>query len=271
MTQDSSLLLLSSFFGAVHSAGGGVLALDYDGTLAPFRIDPMESEPYPGVREAIVRIMGGGRTRVVLVSGRRAEEVRDLLGIRPAPEIWGVHGRQRLDPDGRSMIVPLKDSEARALEEAATWVGHSDYDLRTENKPGSLALHWRGLPADEIAKASRAAQAALRPIADEAGMSLLEFDGGVEIRPREPNKGSVVRAILDSKERPKVVAFLGDDVTDEDAFVAVKEPRQGTRALSVLVRPEWRETAAEIWLRPPDELLEFLRAWAEHVEPGPAA
>ena len=44
---------LKSFFEALRGAGGGVLALDYDGTLAPFRIDPMEAVPYAGVREAI--------------------------------------------------------------------------------------------------------------------------------------------------------------------------------------------------------------------------
>jgi trehalose-phosphatase len=222
----------------------------------------MEAAPYPGVREAIGRILRSGKTRVVLVSGRRAEEVRELLGIRPAPEIWGVHGRQRLTPDGRCAIAPLQPFEEDALASAAAWVEQSGYGLRTESKPGSLALHWRGLRDEEIARASQAACDALGPVAQRAGMSLLEFDGGLELRPVEPNKGSVVRGLIDELKHPDAFAYLGDDRTDEDAFAAMR----GTDALSVLVRPEWRETAAQVWLRPPEELLEFFQGWAEQCE-----
>jgi trehalose-phosphatase len=258
MADSNWKLALQPFFDALRAGDGGVLALDYDGTLAPFRIDPMEAVPYPGMREALAKILASGSTRVVLISGRRAEEVRDLLGVRPAPEIWGVHGRQRLWPDGRCTIEPVTPSEEQAVKAAAAWVEHSGYGLRMENKPGSLAVHWRGLPEEEIARARHAAQAAIRPIAERAGMSLLEFDGGVEIRPPEPNKGSVVRGLIREQKDPKAFAYLGDDSTDEDAFEAMR----GTGAMSVLVRPEWRETAAEVWLRPPDELLEFLEMWA---------
>jgi trehalose 6-phosphate phosphatase len=53
-------------------------------------------------------------------------------------------------------------------------------------------------------------------------------------------------------------AYLGDDATDERAFRAISG-----RGLSVLVRPSWRQTAAELWLRPPEELLDFLNRWLE--------
>jgi trehalose-6-phosphatase len=52
------------------------------------------------------------------------------------------------------------------------------------------------------------------------------------------------------------VAYLGDDSTDESAFQAM----QG-RGLTILVRPIWRETAAQLWLQPPDELRDFLGLW----------
>jgi trehalose 6-phosphate phosphatase len=53
------------------------------------------------------------------------------------------------------------------------------------------------------------------------------------------------------------VAYLGDDQTDEDAFVRLRG-----RGLCILVRPELRPTAAAMWLRPPGELIGFLRQWA---------
>jgi trehalose-phosphatase len=61
---------------------------------------------------------------------------------------------------------------------------------------------------------------------------------------------------LSEVSEDSVAAYLGDDVTDEDAFRAIKG-----RGLSVLVRPEHRETEADVWIRPPDELLEFIGRW----------
>jgi trehalose-6-phosphatase len=53
-----------------------------------------------------------------------------------------------------------------------------------------------------------------------------------------------------------MIAYLGDDLTDEDAFKALKG-----KGLSVLVRDTQRDTLADCWLTPPDELLDFLHHW----------
>jgi trehalose-6-phosphatase len=55
------------------------------------------------------------------------------------------------------------------------------------------------------------------------------------------------------------VTYLGDDLTDESAFSAINQT--ANPHLSVLMRREWRETAAEVWLQPPDQLRWFLRRW----------
>ena len=70
--------------------------------------------------------------------------------------------------------------------------------------------------------------------------------------------GTAVKQILSQESAARPVAYLGDDLTDEDAFAAL-----GNRGYSVLVRTEVRESAARFWLRPPEELLEFLDAWIE--------
>lgn len=62
-------------------------------------------------------------------------------------------------------------------------------------------------------------------------------------------------------EPSAAIAYLGDDLTDEDAFQALD-----TRGLRVLVRDALRPTAADIWLQPPDELLDFLRSWRQTCE-----
>lgn len=234
------------------------LALDYDGTLAPFHIDRNAAIPWPGVREAIQKVLATHQTRLVLITGRPAEEVRDLLAVRPTPEIWGVHGRQRLFPDGHMTMAPLRESEEQGLEEAAAWLASHRYLEFAERKPGSIAVHWRGLAPDEVATLGPAVHAAFTPIADRSGMSLLQFDGGLELRPLEPNKGSAVRTLLAEIPPGTPFAYLGDDTTDEDAFLAL----QGSDALTVLVRSEWRPTNAQLWIRPPEQLLGFLDEWA---------
>jgi trehalose-6-phosphatase len=62
--------------------------------------------------------------------------------------------------------------------------------------------------------------------------------------------------VLSETAEDTAIAYLGDDITDEDAFRAVK-----VRGLGILVRTEFRETAADVWLRPPEELASFLQLW----------
>ena len=70
------------------------------------------------------------------------------------------------------------------------------------------------------------------------------------------HKGDAVKQILAESPNDAVIAYLGDDLTDEDAFKAL----QG-KGLSVLVRDTRRETLADCWLTPPHELLDFLHNW----------
>jgi trehalose 6-phosphate phosphatase len=250
---------LGTFFDRLTTHPASALALDYDGTLAPFHVDRHAAVPWPGVREAVQKILEGRQTRLVLISGRQAEEVRDLLGVRPPPEIWGVHGRQRLFPDGHTRMAPLRRSDEQGLDEAEAWLRSHDYLGFSECKPGSIAVHWRGLPAEQLAVLGPAVHTAFTPIAERSGMSLLEFDGGLELRPLEPNKGSAVRTLLAELPPATPFAFLGDDTTDEDAFLALRD----TDALTILVRSDWRPTNAQLWIRPPDQLLAFLEEWAK--------
>src|SRR5450755_533705 len=94
-------------------------------------------------------------------------------------------------------------------------------------------------------------------------MELLEFDGGIEMRMPGRDKGDAVRTILDEIGTEVPVAYLGDDLTDERAFLAL-----GTLGLSVLVRPEWRKTAAALWIRPPEGVREFLTRWLHACREG---
>lgn len=248
---------LTAFFERVAHAPTRLLMLDYDGTLAPFHVQPQRAVPYPDVAAVLAEIVAAGSTRVVIVSGRPADEVPPLLALASRPEIWGSHGWERLMPDGRRTVEQPGEQARRALAAASAAVEKAlPRDARLEHKLASVALHWRGLPPDTAEEVKRRAAAVWEPLAAEGALEILPFDGGLELRIVGCNKQYAVKAVLSETAQESAIAYLGDDMTDEDAFRAVK-----TRGLGVLVRPEFRETSADVWLKPPQELVEFMRHW----------
>jgi trehalose-phosphatase len=247
----------SPFLDKLRSAETRTLMLDYDGTLAPFQTDRGHAFPYPEIRPLLTRIIEKG-TRVVLVSGRPAREVVLLSGIHPHPEIWGSHGMERLKPDGTYHVDELSEDVESRLLQAADLLRAAGFEDRMELKTGGVALHWRGLEADDIRASEQAVKQLWIPIAAQHGMRLLEFDSGIELRDPSKDKGKAVATILSETAPNAAIAYLGDDHTDEDAFKALKGI-----GLTVLVRTQYRPTAAEIWLKPPQQLVQFLEDWLE--------
>ena len=248
---------------AVAESRFSALLLDYDGILAPFCLNRQQAVPYPGVTALLQEIIDDGRTRVVIITGRSAHEVIQLLAVHPSPEIWGCHGLERLRPDGTCETPRVEEPVVQALAEADRWLRDQGLHNRAEFKTGAVAIHWRGLDQATAAKIRGQVLLGWLPIAQSTPMELLEFDGGVEMRMPGRDKGDAVRTILDEM-RPEVpVAYLGDDATDERAFLALE-----TRGLSVLVRPEWRKTAAALWIKPPEGLREFLTRWLQACREG---
>jgi trehalose 6-phosphate phosphatase len=256
LTGPYSQIDLREFFRDVARSRESALLLDYDGTLAPFELDRLKAVPYPAVTGLLQDIMDTESTRVVIITGRRAQELGPLLQLSPAPEVWGTHGLERLGSDGEYQLAEMDHESLEALDQADYWVDNLGLHDLIEHKPGSLALHWRGLPDQEVADIRDRVLMGWLPIAENSYLTLQHFDGGVEIRIAERNKGDAVRAILAELDVDAPVAYLGDDDTDEDAFCALQD-----RGLRVLVRPHWRETAADLWLRPPAQLLAFLSDW----------
>jgi malto-oligosyltrehalose trehalohydrolase/trehalose-phosphatase len=250
---------LAPFFERVRRAPARVLMLDYDGTLAPFQVRPERATPYPGVEELLDAIMAAEASRVVIVTGRPVGDLVPLLNLRRRPELWGAHGWERLLPDGRGARIRPGDNARRRLDEGERRAREiARAGARVEAKPASVALHWRGASALTAARIREALPRAWEPLAADGDVELLPFDGGVELRARGCSKEHAVKSVLSETPADAAVAYLGDDATDEDAFRAAKP-----RGLAVLVRPEFRQTAADAWIRPPGGLLAFLRRWRD--------
>jgi trehalose 6-phosphate phosphatase len=247
--------------GAVAAANQSLLMLDYDGTLAPFRKDPAQAVPYPGIAAVLQEIIRSGKTRVVIITGRNPYEVIPLLNISPPPEVWGLQGLQRLNPDGTSQLGPLDPGTVAELAAAEDWLRYQHLDHTAEFKTGSIAVHWRGLDQCAAEAMRGRVLTGWSPLAKYTRLDLLEFDGGIEIRAHKSDKGMAVRTILNEVVAGTPVVYLGDDTTDEKAFQAVNE-----RGLSVLVNARRHKTAAQAWLKGQDEVLDLLQRWLQACE-----
>ena len=254
---------LEEFFNALKGARSSFLFHDYDGTLAPFRVNRFTAHPWAGVRELLAGIQQQGRTRMTMITGRPAQEIRPLLGLEPPLEVWGLHGAERIHVDGRRELEEAPAEAQAKLEELREQLRQDSLGGLFEDKANGVVMHWRGESARKAKLIEQGTRALFEPMARMDGLMLLDFEYGLELRAGR-DKGGAVKAILEEAGASGPVAFLGDDLTDEAAFAAVNG-LEGAH-LSVLVRREPRATVADVWLRPPGELLGFLSRWVDAGE-----
>jgi trehalose 6-phosphate phosphatase len=254
---------LQLFFDRLATAKHRALLLDYDGTLAPFRPERNQAEPYQGIREILNEIIINDHSQVVIITGRAIADLIPLLRLKKLPEIWGSHGFERRFSDGSYQKKNLEKRQIRGLKDAVNWIKTEGLKDRCEQKPASVALHWRGMSDNNIKTFRTQILDKWNVIAYKSSLIVSEFDGGLELR-TEANKGIAVTTILSELGPSTIMAYLGDDFTDEDAFQAL-----GDKGLGVFVRPDYRPTKAHLWLIPPQELLEFLTQWNEVCQEHP--
>lgn len=249
---------LRGFFGAFARGATPLLLLDYDGTLAPFRLDRFQARPWAGVRELLSDIQRQGLTRMMVITGRPAHEIAPLLAIDPPLEIWGLHGAERLFPDGRCELDQAPPVAREKLNDLRALLKRNILGGRFEDKANGVVMHWRGASPRQAKLIEQRVRTLFDPLAQLDDLRLLEFEAGLELRVGR-DKGGAVKTLLREAGPGTPVAFLGDDSTDETAFRAING--SGLHGLSVLMRRQWRETEASVWLRPPADLKEFLEQW----------
>ena len=252
--------ILDEFLHRLTLANQAVLLLDYDGTLAPFRVERDKAFPYEGVRELLTSIRRDTKTRLIIVSGRAIDDLLPLLSLTPPPEIWGCHGWEKLEEDGQRQAVNLPDEARVGLQEGLMWVKHEGLENYCEKKPASLAIHWRGLPDHKIEELRGKVNNGFRLIAENYCLQIHPFNGGLELRCPGESKGTVVKSILAGLSLDEPIAFLGDDLTDEDGFEAIKG-----MGIGILVNNKTRPTHADLQLKSPEDLISFLKTWRDKV------
>lgn len=242
-------------FRRVANAPQCVLLLDYDGTLAPFHVDPAQARPYPGIVSTLNAIQRTS-TRLVIVTGRAIASVAPMLPLEQSVEIWGAHGFEHRVADGTMERATLPDAVQRDLKAVADWKPTLEaLGARIEYKPASVAVHWRARSARIVDQIRTTVLSMLERT--EKQLIASDFDGGIELCAPGFNKGDVVRRLCAEYDPEALIVYLGDDEADEKVFDVLHD-----RGAGVLVRAKWRDTRADAWIKPPGEVLRFFERWA---------
>lgn len=234
-----------------------LLMLDFDGTLVPFTSARDAARSVTRSLELVRDVVAHGATSIAVVSGRPLHELEKVISGFPAWLI-GEHGWESRAPDGTLACEPLEPRVVRALDLAEAVARRSGWGDLLERKRTAMVLHTRVLPACRARDAEARCETAWRGLARPGGMRVDRIAGGVELRPRGRDKGTVVRTLLGGSMPATLGVFVGDDVADEDAFEAVRDYGFG-----VQVGGGVRPTLAMARIGSPEAVPQFLEQWLE--------
>ncbi|MEX2619006.1 MAG: trehalose-phosphatase [Egibacteraceae bacterium] len=229
--------------------------LDYDGTLTPIVEHAADATLPASTREAIRAL--AAVVPVAIVSGRDLADVRAMVGI-DGIAYAGSHGFDIVEPDGARHerapeALPALDRAQTALEDVLGAIP----GVSVERKRFAVAVHFRQADPARVQAIEEAVDQAVT-----AAEGQLRKTGGkkiFEVRPAVAwDKGKALRWLLDALglDRPDVVPlYVGDDVTDEDAFDAIAADGIG---VVVCGEDDARTTAAHYRLDTPDQVRDLL-------------
>ena len=241
-----------------------LVAVDFDGTLAPLVTDPLQATAVPGGLESLRDAATLGGVTTAVVSGRDLATLERLTAFGPDDGVTliGSHGAQTNRGDrtalGSTAGAAFLDSAAAALLETLSdelEAIRSRYPaVRLEHKPAAVALHTRDVEPSAAKAATRAANEAGRR---HAGVQVIPGKEVVELSVSAADKGSTL-AHLALESRSNATLYVGDDATDERAFAAL-QPSSG----DLTVKVGTGETVALHRVPGPEAVVELLKIFVE--------
>ncbi|HEY5249407.1 MAG TPA: trehalose-phosphatase [Dermatophilaceae bacterium] len=233
-----------------------LIALDFDGTLAPFVLDPLQARAVPGGLEALRAAAALDGVTAGVVSGRDLATLAALTGIGPDDGVTliGSHGAEtNLAAERASLGSDFLDEDAAvrlSMVTAELEAIRSHYPaVRLEHKPSAVVLHTRGV---DPSVAAAATTATLEVGQRHPGVHVMPGKNVVELTVVEANKGSAVLSLARATSS-EATLYVGDDVTDERAFAAL-DPAAG----DLTVKVGDGETAAGQRIPDPASVVELL-------------
>ena len=217
--------------------------LDYDGTLAPIVDDPMQAVPHPAAGPVLDVL--AARYPLWIITGRHLRDLGVLLN-KPLRAV-GLHGTQEGTIGGEvGTLLPAATVADLARMRAAL---PEVEGVHVEDKDPSFAVHYRHAPDETRVKATLERWLQDKP----DGLAVIWGKKVLELRPAAMSKGTAV-AHLAAEHPDRTPLYLGDDVTDEDAFRALSD-----EAVTIKVGPG--ETAARYRLPDVDAAVAYLRGY----------
>ncbi|WP_226022240.1 trehalose-phosphatase [Halomicrobium salinisoli] len=235
---------------------GLLLALDFDGTLAPITDRPDEAAIAPAAAEAIDRLTDVDEVRVPVVSGRQLADLRERVD---ADAYAGNHGLE-LRVGGETHVAPEAETARDALAEAVDAVEERVADVDgavVERKGVTATVHYRTADAGDVPRVEEAVREAA---GDRDDLRVTEGKAILEIRPDvDWDKGAAVERLTDDlvpDGEDWLRVYVGDDRTDEDAFATLSD--------GLGVKVGGGTTRADVRVDDPEAAAAFLTWLADH-------
>ncbi|OBI04699.1 trehalose-phosphatase [Mycolicibacter heraklionensis] len=245
----------------LHDLDHPAVFFDFDGTLSDIVDDPDAARPVAGAMEALAAL--AAQCPVAVLSGRDLADVRNRVGL---DGIWyaGSHGFELIGPDGAHHQNDAAADAVQILAEAAGSLAEqlgSIPGIMVEHKRFAVAVHYRNAARDRVGQVL----AAVRETGRRRELRVTTGREVIELRPEiDWDKGRTLHWLLDRMPGVKTPLFLGDDITDEDAFDAVTE----LSGAGIVVRHNDdgdRATAARYALESPAQVVEFTARLAKRL------
>lgn len=237
---------------------GAVLFLDYDGTLSPIVKNPSLAHPPARILTVLKELQKKRNLHLAVVSGRDMDALKKFLPLRGLI-LAGNHGAviqgagfRFLHPGARRFRSILKDLEGNVRRALSGFPG-----IRYEHKIYGLTIHYRDLRPAQTRRASSILRRVLNPALGRNECKMRRGKKVWEICPPESwGKGDAVLWLLKkfTMRVPRLVIYIGDDVTDEDAFRVLLDKGAGIR---VSPGPSKR-SAASFYVQSWKEVADFL-------------
>lgn len=257
----------------IAEPGRTLLALDFDGTLAPIVDDPQHAHVHPRSVTALARL-GSRLGQIAIITGRPVETALRLGGFTgmaglESMVILGQYGVERWSAaTGETVLPPTPDAVADLLATLPAWLAERDYAcVRIEDKGRAFVLHMRGLP-DADGKVDEL----LGPVSALAELHGLVAEPGrqvIEVRSGSSDKGMALRKLVDGSGMRNIIV-AGDDLGDLPAFRVAEEFRtEGMAALlacSASLEQDALLQHADLVLSGPDSVADWLEYLADTLE-----
>jgi len=232
-----------------------LVATDFDGCLAPIVDDPATARALPESMEALRALTVTPGTVVAVVSGRGLADLSNLLGPVERVHLVGSHGAETSAEDREDAAV-LSTEDARRLGRLRLELQQitAEYrGVRLELKPTGIAVHLRGMhPSDAAAITTQIEE---NP-ATWPGVHLLRGKMVLELTVVTTNKGRALKALMKANHCTATV-FIGDDITDENAFGVLSGDDVGIKVGS-------GRTAADVRIADPSRVADVLHVLADN-------